>query len=144
MAILSGIINIICNLPAIMLQMLSTLTSKEFLLDLQRSYGADATTIFDGLTTFLKSNETLLTNLNAPLYLIGLGVQILLCLFGNYLYYRFALKSVSKIRKISPTQQLRKALLDSEGGTSFWNVVGCIGIYYGIVLVIYAVLFILT
>ena len=144
MAILSGIINIICNLPAIMLQMLSTLTSKEFLLELQRSYGANATAIFDSLTTFLKSNEMLLTDLNVPLYLIGLGVQILFCLFGNYLYYRFALKSVSKIRKISPTQQLRKALLDSEGGTSFWNVVGCIGIYYGIVLAIYAVLFIIT
>ncbi|MEE5993198.1 MAG: RING finger protein [Oscillospiraceae bacterium] len=137
LAILSGIINIICNLPALMLQMLSDFTSKRFIQAVQETYGKN---LFDGLTTFLKSNETLLTNLNVPLYLIGIGVQILFCLFGNYLYYRFTLKAVNKIRKISPTQQLKKALLNSEGGTSFWNVLGCIGIYYGIVLAIYMIL----
>ncbi len=143
MAILSGIISIVCNLPTLLLRMLADLTSKSFIQAMQQAYGNHAVSIFDGLTEFLKSNETLLTNLNVPMYLIGLGVQILFCLFGNYLYYRFALKSVGKIRKISPTAQLKKALLDSEGGTSFWNVLGCLGIYYGITLAIYLILTIL-
>ena len=143
MAILSGVINIICNLPALMLRMLSDLTSKSFMQSIQQAYGKNVVSVFEGLTTFLQANRTLLENLNVPMYLIGIGVQMLFCLFGNYLYYRFALKSVGKIRRVSPTKDLKKALLNSEGGTSFWNVLGCAGIYYGIVLAIYVILLIL-
>ena len=127
MAILSGIIKIICNLPVLMLQMLANLTSKRFISSLQQAYGEKAVSMFDGLTAFLKSNETLLESLNVPLYLIGIGIQILFCLFGNYLYYRFTLKSVGKIRRVSPTKDLKKSSAECRRRYKFLE---CIGMYW--------------
>ena len=104
------------------------------------AYGADVVSMFDGLTAFLKANESLITDMSVPMYLVNLAFRLFLCLFGNNLYYRFVLKHVSKIRQNAPTDHIRKALLDSEGGTSIWNILGCCGIYYGAVFGLYMVL----
>ena len=140
MAILSSLILLICSLPATLSGMLSTLTTADFMESMTQLYGAETVRIFDGLTAFLQANQTLIENLNVPLYLISLAVRLVFCLFGNHLYYRFVLGNVSKIRRHSPNDKVRRALLSAEGGTSFWNIIGCCAIYYGAVFVLYMAL----
>ena len=142
MAIISCIIMIVCSLPNVMLGMLQTLNTPEFMQSLSEMYGVDATAMFTGLTGFLKANEALLENLNVPMYLIGIAIRMLFCLFGNHMYYRFVLKRVGRIRQTAPNAHVRKALLDAEGGTNRWNVLGGIGIYYGLVCGLYMLLMI--
>lgn len=140
MAILSTILMVICSLPATLTGMLATLTNQEFLKTMTDAYGAEAVTMFDGLTAFLQAHESFLTDMTVPMYLVKLAVHLFLCLFGNHLYYRFVLKHVGRIRQNASTSHIRKALLDSEGGTSFWNILGCFGMYYGVVFGVYMVL----
>ena len=140
MAILSALALLICSLPGTLSGMLTTLTDTNFIKSMTEAYGADVVSMFDGLTAFLKANESLITDMSVPMYLVNLAFRLFLCLFGNNLYYRFVLKHVSKIRQNAPTDHIRKALLDSEGGTSIWNILGCCGIYYGAVFGLYMVL----
>lgn len=140
MAILSGLLFILCGMPTLLLSLLSTLTSDSYMEMIQSLYGEDMTHLYDGLIVFLQSNEALLQSLYVPLYLVNLGMQFLFCLFGNYLYFRFVMKSVGKIRRTAPTLDLRKALLRAEGGTSFWNVLGCLVLYHVVLIVLYTIM----
>lgn len=140
MAILSSLILIICGLPATLIGMLGSLTNQEFMESMTQVYGEQTMTMFNGLTEFLKANQSLLESLYVPLYLVNIAARILFCLFGNHLYYGFVLDHVSRIRTHSPNDNVRRALLSSEGGTSFWNIVGCCAIYYGAVFALYLVL----
>ncbi len=137
MAILSGLLFILSTMPYLLLSLLTALTSEDYIELLEELYGAQGAHMFDGLVSFLQSNETLFQNLFVPFYLINIGMQLLFCLFGNYLYFRFVVKSVGKIRKTAPVQ-MRKLILQTSGGTSFWNIVGCLVLYYVVVFAIYA------
>ena len=140
MALLSTLILLVSSLPYMLLGMLTTLTTKEFMDTLVSTYGADAASMFDGLTAFLQAHESLLETLNVPMYLAGIGVRLLFCLFGNHMYYRFVLGRVGRIRRQSPTDAIRSRLLEAEGGTSLLNILGCIGIYYALIFAVYLVL----
>lgn len=140
MAIISAVISIVCGLPYSMLNMLTTLTSKEYNEMLSQLYGEQQVHIFDGLTAFLQTNEAFLQSLGIPLYLFSLGIRVVFCLLANYMYYRHVLGGVEKIRRMAPTQHVRSALLQSEGGASIWNVIGCAAMYYFLNVGIYVVL----
>ena len=140
MAVLSIVISLLCGLPYMLLGMLTTLTTKDFMDSLTSAYGADAAAMFDGLTAFLQAHEGLLESLNVPLYLAGLGIRVLFFLFGNYLYYRFVLKKVGRIRKMSPNDSIRDRLLNAEGGTNALNIIGGLILYYAMMFVVYLVL----
>jgi hypothetical protein len=136
MALLSALVLIVCGMPQMLVGMLQTLTDQASMQEIhnmmQQMYGSDVQiTSFERITEFLQNHQTLIENLSVPMYLVSIGLRLILCLFGNYLYYRFVMKHVGKIRKNSPTDHIRKVLLDSEGGTSIWNIIGCFGIYYG-------------
>ena len=139
-AILSTLVLLICSLPGTLVGMLSTLTNQDFIASMTKAYGAETVAMLDGLTAFLQAHRSIFEELNVPMYLISIGVRLALCLFGNYLYYRFVMKNVGKIRKASPTDHIRKMLLSSEGGTNFLNILGCCGIYYGAVFGLYMIL----
>lgn len=140
MAILSALINIACGLPYSMLNMLTTLQSKEYTDMLTQLYGEESAHMFDGLTAFLSSQEGLLNTLGVPLFLFSLGIRLVFCLSANYMYYRHVLGGVGKIRKAAPTQSVRTALLHSEGGASILNVIGCAILYYFLNVGIYVVM----
>ena len=141
MAIISALINIACGMPYSMLNMLTTLTSKEYTDMLQQLYGnTEAVHMFDGLTAFLQAQEGLLETLGVPLFLFSLGIRLVFCLTANYMYYRHVMGGVGKIRKAAPTQSVRSALLNSEGGASILNVIGCAILYYFLNVGIYVVL----
>ncbi len=130
-ALVSCLVLIVCGLPGMLLNMLTTLTTQDFMNNLSDLYGLDATEMFANLTAFLQAHERLLNDLNVPMYLVGIAIRLMFCLFGNHLYYRFALRKVGRIRTHAPNAAIRRKLLQVEGGTSFWNIVGCIAVYYG-------------
>jgi len=140
MAILTGLIWTVCNLPGMFLTMLDTLKDEAYLSALQANYGTQVVGMFERLTSFLALHQQLFENLETPFFMISMAMRVLLCMFGNYLYFRFVLKSVKKIREISPTQPIRNAMLSAEGGTNILNVVGCCGLYFGLWIVIYMVM----
>ena len=137
MAILSGIIWMICSLPNEFLNVLMLLKDASYL-EMLRTAGEDMQVI-ENITEFLMAHQQLMEDLQTPLFFAGMTFRIGLCLFGNYLYFRFVLKSVRKIRQIAPNPNLKKALLSAEGGTSFWNVLGCFGLYCGLMLLVFLV-----
>ena len=140
MTFLSVLALLICSLPGTLANMLTALNDPEFIRSMSEMYGTQATSMLDGLTAFLQANEAVITDMQLPMYLVSLAFRLFLCLFGNFLYYRFVLKRVSRIRQNSPTDHIRKALLNSDGGTSIWNILGGIGIYAGAVIGVYMVL----
>lgn len=60
------------------------------------------------------------------LYITGLleiAFTLLCCLFGNYLYYRFALRKIKRIKKSAKSEEALHADLQKAGGTSMVNVI---------------------
>ena len=142
MAIFSGLVWILCSLPGMFLNMLEMLNDASYQALLQESQVE--TQLMESINTFLTMHQGLFEDLQTPLFFIGIAFRIGLCLFGNYLYFRFVLKSVKKIRMTAPTPSLKKALLTAEGGTNFWNVIGCCGLYFGAIFILYLILMMLS
>ncbi|MCR5718430.1 MAG: DUF2628 domain-containing protein [Oscillospiraceae bacterium] len=130
MAVISSLLIFLCDLPSILI----AFVDPDSLRSIKELYGAEGIAMLERLTSFLSANQSFLESLNVPMYIVNLGARLLLCLFGNYLYYRFVMKRVGKIRTNSPTDHVRKSLLHAEGGTSVLNIIGCFGIYYGLML----------
>ena len=140
MALLTVLILNLCSVPSLMLGMLSTLSTPDLMEQLASLYGTDAA-MFDGLKDFLAANEQVFQSLYVPLFLVNVAVRLLLCIFGNHLYFRHVLRKVGRIRQTAPTPATRQALLRAEGGTNVWNILGCLGISYALSCGIYMVLF---
>lgn len=49
-------------------------------------------------------------------------LSVIWCLFGNYLYYRFALRRIRSIKKQNDSPEAVRSKLQSAGGTSLVNV----------------------
>ncbi len=140
MAILCCLLDLICWLPYMLLGLISTLSDPDMMQQLVQLYGTGMQDTLQALLTFLQPKEAFLNDLSVPLYLACIAMRSVLCLFGNYLYYRHVLKKVGHIRQHAATPQLRQVLLHVEGGTSFWNVAGCILLYYALEVLILGIL----
>ncbi len=138
MTILSGLIWLLCSLPDMFLNMLASLQDSANIQSML-SLGMEMQTI-ERMTEFLTARQQMFEQLQTPLFFVLMAFRVILCLFGNYLYFRFVLKSVRKIRENSPTLTVRKALLSAEGGTNFWNVLGCCGLYFGAIFLLSMIL----
>jgi len=54
---------------------------------------------------------------------VRLGISVIWCLFGNYFYYRFAVRRIKTIKKEAVSEAARLEQIQSEGGTSTGNIV---------------------
>ncbi len=124
MAIITGVIWMICNLPRTGLAMLWTLSNASY-----AGYTDEMIQFYHQIETFLTANQTMMEALETPFFILDMIMRVLLCLFGNYLYFRYAIRSVRKIREMCPTAAIRKAILAAEGGTNAWNILGCCGLF---------------
>lgn len=52
-----------------------------------------------------------------------LAFSMICCLFGNYFYYRFALKKIKSIKKETAVPEQLYVNLTEAGGTSLGNIV---------------------
>lgn len=134
MTILSGLLWMLSSLPGMMLQMLQMLGSQAYL-TMFEEYGIPAATV-ESITTFLSANQPLLEQLETPFFFLGILIRVLFCLFGNYFYFRFTLRSVKKIRQSTNSRRMKNMLLQAEGGTNMFNIIGCFGLYLGFVTIL--------
>ena len=74
------------------------------------------------ISSFIISNEKLLLNLSEALNGIGWVIRLLLCLFGNWLYFRFVIRSVRKIRRSPSGQRIGSSALRAKGGVQPVNI----------------------
>ncbi|MDE6729290.1 MAG: hypothetical protein K2J71_00750 [Oscillospiraceae bacterium] len=134
MTILSGLLWIFSSVPSLMLSMLRMFTDHSYLKLFEES-GVSAAAI-ESITTFLRMNQPLLEQLETPFFFLGILIRILFCLFGNYLYYQFTLRSVRRIRKHTNSRKIKNMLLQTEGGTNILNVFGCFGLYLAFIMIV--------
>lgn len=55
--------------------------------------------------------------------LIEIAFTLLCCLFGNYLYYRFAIRKIKKAKKNAPSEEALHTELQQAGGTNMLNAI---------------------
>jgi len=136
MSVLSSVIWLFCSLPQLCLNMISAISNKQYIEFMQAMGLTEDLEKNLNLVQFLSEHQDFLENLQMPLFCVDILFRAAVCLFGNYLYFRFVMKSVKKIRKMAPTVSVKNALLKAEGGTNFWNVIGCVGGLYFAVSII--------
>lgn len=72
---------------------------------------------------------------------IGLGMGIILALYGNHLYRRNVEKKVHLIRNTMQSQSEKEALLKTKGGPSIGGLFGAIGIFIVYFVIMYYFVF---
>lgn len=83
---------------------------------------AYAKSFFDGMLSFIDNNYKLLESLS---YVCSIGnyiFKIAMCLFANWLYYRFTIKSVNKIKLKYRDENRCRSVINASGGTSLLNI----------------------
>ena len=111
-AIIATIIEVICSLPSMIIVMAD-----------MASQGAFAVPGADILSEFVSNHKDDLYFFNE---VFGMGfwvVKIVCCIFGNWLYYRFTLSSLKKLREQSEDKIITPGRLLSKGGTKPMNMI---------------------
>jgi hypothetical protein len=111
-AILAAILGIIFNLPANLLLYIE-------------EYPSD-------IAVFISDNKHLIQTMNDVFMIADMGVRALCCLFANWLYFRFAMRSVKKLKH----NGAGSTRIKSVGGVKPMNMVFIILIKYGIGMVL--------
>lgn len=116
---------------------------------MQESMGSLYSSIFDTMIrqteafcNFLQPHEMLLRWLYTICMYLNFAARILLFAFSNYIYYRFVLRKVRKIRAENLPVNMQKDRLRMTGGTNYWFVLLAILAQYS-VSVLFSALFIL-
>ncbi len=146
-AILVMIVGALLNIPSMLASVLTMLTTEEFMESMQAAYsayGMDIEAVFADMLTLLQPYETLIMNMDMVFYGIMLAGRTILGIFANWIYYRHVLKSVRRLRNRVESPHVAAALMQSEGGTSAWSILGALVLNYGIqFLVIFGIAFLL-
>ncbi|MBP5579454.1 MAG: DUF2628 domain-containing protein [Ruminococcus sp.] len=118
-AIIAAILGIIFNLPANLL-----MVSEEYPQE---------------IAGFIADNQHLLKTMSEVFMIADMGIRALTCLFANWLYFRFAMRSLKKLKK----NGAESTRIKSVGGVKPMNMVLIILIKYGIGIVLVMLLYML-
>ena len=129
MAILSVLMLVLCKIPSLLTSIQMAFTDKK-MIKMYKEYGMDVTELYGGLLEFIEENLSLIQTLDIIFYAVQLTFCVLMCVFANYLYYRHVIKKVKTTARTS-APQVRQMLLQRDGGTSIWGMLGAIALYYG-------------
>lgn len=89
------------------------------------------------LANFLSDNTKTIRLLGDIGLALNLSARALICFFSNWLYYRFTMRSIKKIKmRRGPASQIK-----SSGGIKPLNVIFIMLIRYGVTLIAFAALF---
>lgn len=129
MAILSVLMLVLCKIPSLLTSIQMAFTDKK-MIKMYKEYGMDVTELYGGLLEFIEENLSLIQTLDIIFYAVQLTFCVLMCVFANYLYYRHVIQKVKTTARTS-APQVRQMLLQRDGGTSIWGMLGAIALYYG-------------
>lgn len=127
MALVSVFVMLVLQIPSLLIS-LSDNISYGFLDESMIQY---AQNVFHNLLTFIENNYR---TIETCAWLCNIGIYIFrfaMCLFGNWLYYRFTIKSVNKVKLRCPDPQRRMSIISTMGGTSVLNIFLIALIFFG-------------
>lgn len=107
-ALLAAVIGVILNLPYSVLVMADGLEGVE---------GAER------MLSVIYENQNLLENLDSIFSPLNFAFKIVCCLFGNWLYYKFALRSIKKLRLQNRNKTLSPQQVMAVGGVKPINII---------------------
>ncbi len=74
---------------------------------------------------------------------LDLCIGVVMCFLGNWIYYRYSLRSVRKVRAKNFSEAIQRVTLQSNGGTNFWFVVLFIVVEYVSIFLAMLILFVI-
>lgn len=141
MTLLSILVLTLCRIPAMLMGIQETLTDKNFI-KMYEDYGMDVTEMFGGILAFVEAHAALINVLDIVCYVLQLVFCLLMCLFGNYIYYRHVIKKV-RTTAVGSSPQVRRMFMRREGGTSFWCMLGALALNYAAAMAVMTVILML-
>ncbi len=132
MALVTIVVSALLGVPNLLLNLYDMLTDSALLESMQELYKMDFAGMFAGTLPFLEQYASQISMLSDVSFYLTLALRLVLSLFANWLYYRFVLQKVKKIRLASVSEYDKNCVLRAEGGASFWNVLGALGIYFAV------------
>lgn len=106
-ALLAGIVKVILGVPSTALNLMDRFGDNE-----------DLSFIIDTIS----QNKDFLFQLQDACYMIDWVVNIIFCLLGNWLYYRYVLKTLDKLHERGISVKSDPALITSAGGLKYTNI----------------------
>ncbi len=88
--------------------------------------------------TALLPYETVLHTMHIICMYLSFAVRVLLFAFSNYIYYRFVLRKVHRIRAEGLPEGMTKDRLRMAGGTNYWFVLIAILAQYAVTVLVTA------
>lgn len=125
-AIIAAVMSVILEMPTFLMAMAESMSGTS---------GAEP------FVDMVKSNEGFINALSAYFKAAEFAMQLVCCLFGNYLYYRYVLRSLKKLRNQGISIKTNPSVVVAAGGVKPSNIIvialitGVIGLagLYGIV-----------
>ncbi len=138
MTILSVLVLTICRIPSMLVSIQAAFTDKK-MINMYKEYGLDVNELYGELLAFIEAHISVIQAMDIVFYAVQLTFCVLMCIFANYLYYRHVIKKVKTTARTS-APQVRQMLLQRDGGTSFWSMLGAVGLYYCAVFAVLAII----
>lgn len=129
-SVLVILISAVLGIPSMLGSLYTVLDDPEQLELMMDIYQIDMLAMFGNALPFLEAHADRIGLLADVSNFLTVALRIVLCLFANWMYYRHVLRRVKKIRLGSATEHDKTCILKAEGGASFWNVVGALGLYF--------------
>ncbi len=118
MAIISVLVTLVLQIPSFLINLNNSI--EYGLIDENMISYAEA--VFHNLLIFIDSNYNMIENIAFVCSIGSYLFKIAMCLFSNWLYYRFAIKSINKIKSQNLEVPKRVSAISSAGGTSMANI----------------------
>lgn len=127
MAIISVFVMLVLQIPSTLINLCDNISYGIF----DESIIQYAQSVFHNLLEFIENNyrtiETFAIICNISSYIF----RFAMCLLGNWLYYRFTIKSVNKIKNRFPDPAIRNSMISNSGGTNAINILFIVLIMLG-------------
>lgn len=118
MALTSVLITLVLQIPELLISLSDNISYG--LLD--ESMIEYAQNVFHNLLMFIENNYH---TIEVWAWACNIGIYVFrfaMCLFANWLYYRFTIKSVNKLKLRCPDPARRMSIISNTGGTSVLNI----------------------
>lgn len=104
-AIIAAVISVVLNIPAYVMAM------------------AESGVFTDNILSVIYENQVLIQNMEVICSACSCVMRTLMCLFANWIYFKFALKKINIIRKCSHGGELNKHMVSAFGGVKPLNII---------------------
>jgi hypothetical protein len=133
MAIFALLVSMLLKLPNAIISLIEGFeaTSGSELYNMEIFSELQIEKLYEQMTAFFEPYRQLLINADFVCTILNFIFKFIMCLFGNWMYYKFTVKSIKKIKEKNMKVPINIAL-NSAGGTNTANIIITLFIYLAI------------